>query len=276
MNVRLVEIKGGKDPDEIAQKDPKAWQKLVEEAIPVYDYLLNSAFSRFDSQTIEGKRKIGQELVPILAKINNDIILSHYVKMLAERLGVSQEAIIEEVEKIKGQQNQEKEDFLASPTTEGKKPRREMTEEYLLALAFQSDNWQILRKKTTSQLIKTYRLKRILETLKEYFKKFDKKINSEKLAKMLDPELVVTFNRFYLIDLTELIEDEEKLEHEFTKTIGRLGQLDLVEKLKAISDKIKNLEKQPKLSASQQKELDVFNEEFRDLSSKMAFLQKES
>ena len=143
-------------------------------------------------------------------------------------------------------------------------------------MAFHSDNWQILRKKTTSQLIKTYRLKRILETLKEYFKKFDKKINSEKLAKMLDPELVVTFNRFYLIDLTELIEDEEKLEHEFTKTIGRLGQLDLVEKLKAISDKIKNLEKQPKLSASQQKELDVFNEEFRDLSSKMAFLQKES
>ena len=276
MNVRLVEIKDGKDPDEIAQKDPKAWQKLVEEAIPVYDYLLNSAFSRFDSQTIEGKRKIGQELVPILAKINNDIILSHYVKMLAERLDVSQEAIIEEVEKIKGQQNQEKEGFFTSPNTEGKKPRREMTEEYLLALAFQSDNWQILRKKTTSQLIKTYRLKRILETLKEYFKKFDKKINSEKLAKMLDPELVVTFNRFYLIDLTELIEDEEKLEHEFTKTIGRLGQLDLVEKLKAISDKIKNLEKQPKLSASQQKELNVFNEEFRDLSSKMALLQKEN
>jgi len=274
MNVKLVAIRGGKDPDEIAQKDPQAWRKLVEQAVPAYDYLLDSAFNRFDSKTIEGKRKISQELVPVLAKISNDIILSHYVKILAERLGVDEQAVTDEVEKIKNRQSQQEDDFLPS-SNDSKKPRREMMEEYLLALAFQSGQWNDLRKKTVSKLIKTYRLKRILDTLKDYFKKF-KTVDSEKLAKMLDAELVVTFNRFYLIDLSDLIDNEEKLQHEFDKTLSRLEQVDLVEKLKTISDKIKDLEKQPKLTASQGKELDVFNEEFRDLSSKLVSLQKEN
>ncbi|MCJ7829471.1 DNA primase, partial [Patescibacteria group bacterium] len=50
--IKVVKAKGGKDPDEIAQKNPQLWLKMVEEAIPVYDYLIDSALNRFNVEDI--------------------------------------------------------------------------------------------------------------------------------------------------------------------------------------------------------------------------------
>jgi len=109
-------------------------------------------------------------------------------------------------------------------TTE-KKPRREVLEEYLLTLGFQSGHWDWLHKRNLTSLVKTYRFARILET----------------------------FDQLYLLDLGNFLEDEEKLAKEYQKALGHLEKIDLIEKLKGISDKIKSLEKQKNLSPEEQK-----------------------
>lgn len=154
------------------------------------------------------------------------------------------------------------------------KSRREVLEEYLLSLGFQSGDWSLLRKRKVGSLVKTHRLVRILEVLKEYLKRY-KTINSERLAKMLEPELLATFNKFYLFDLGNLVDDEEKFKRELEKTITRLEKIDLSENLRQISDKIKELEKQKKLSLKEQKKLEKLNQEFRDLSSKLINFEEE-
>ena len=99
--------------------------------------------------------------------------------------------------------------------------------------------------------------------------------NSERLAKMIGPELVETFNKFYLVDLGNLIEDEAKYKQELGKIIARLEKTDLVEKLTEISGKIKALEKEEELSSEGQKKASKLNEEFRDLSSKLLSFEGE-
>jgi len=274
MNIKVAELKKGKDPDEIAQKDPKLWKKLIKGAVPVYDYFIDSAFNRFDGDTIEGKRNISQEIIPILSKANNEIIQAHYARLLAERLKVTEESILEEIDK---QENSPLTSYEVSPSFEKeaeKKSRREKLENYLFSLAFQSDRWELLKKRKIQGLIKTYRLERILETLKKYLKKY-KSIESSRLAKMLDPELLDTLNKFYLSDLGETVEDEEKLDKEFSKTLDRLEDIDLREKLSEISGKIKRLEKEDKISSKEQKKLDKLYFEFRDLSKKLSEFEKE-
>ena len=276
MMIRVVESKEGKDPDEIAQKNPTLWRELVQKAVPVYDYLLDSAFKRFDSQTIEGKRKISGEFILALTKISNEIVRDHYVRELANRLQVGEEAILKEIGKTKASQMETGvgQALFAKPAIGKEKLKREVLEDYLLSLAFQSGQWGLLRKRNLTNLIKTYRLSKILATLKDYFQHYQK-VNSERLAKMLEPELLESFNQFYLVDLGNLFDDEEKFDKEFNKTLKRLEKIDLMEKLGEISGKIKVLEKEAKLSPEKQKKLKKYHEEFRDLSSNLKSFEEE-
>lgn len=101
LGVRVVKISGGKDPDEIARADGAEWKDMVRQAVGVYDFYVRSALSRFDVKTGEGKRSVSQELAPVLAGMTNSVEQAHYMKVVAEALGVSEEAVIEEVRKTK-------------------------------------------------------------------------------------------------------------------------------------------------------------------------------
>jgi len=264
--IKVVAIKGGKDPDEVAQKKPELWQELVAKAVPVYDYLLDSAFARFGSSTAEGKRKIGQETIPVLAKITDKIVQSHYLLVLTERLGVREEAVLAEIEKLV---KKEKGDILTGiKAAVEEKSRREILEEHLLGLCFQSENWAFLRKRKIYSLIKTPRFARILETLGQYLKRF-KGLKSERLAKMLAPELLASFNRLYFLDLSDLVKDEMKFERELVKAVQQLEMLNLKEKLEEIAAKIKTLEEKSKLTGKELKTLDKLNLEFSQLSQEL-------
>ena len=280
MAIKVIELEGGKDPDEVAQKDPNLWRKLVAQSVPVYDYFLNSAFSRFDSKTAEGKRKIGQELIPILSRIADKIVQAHYIQALAERLGVDKEAVVAQIEKLRSEEEQEaggeRPVFAEVSAGEGK-TRREIVEEYLLALCFQSGKWNNLQKREVLSLVMTPRFAGILGILGNYIKKYKgRKIpsesrpkgwESERLAKMLPAELVEVFNQLYLLSFGDLVTDEEKFEREFQKTINILREINLREKLKEISQKIRQLEAMEKPSKQDKKKLKILGQEFRDLTT---------
>jgi len=277
MAIKVIELEGGKDPDEVAQKNPNLWRKLVAQSVPVYDYFLNSAFSRFDSKTAEGKRKIGQELIPILSRIADKIVQAHYIQALAERLGVDKEAVVAQIEKLRSEEQEvglprgftprggERPAFVEALAGEGK-TRREIVEEYLLALCFQSGKWNNLQKREVLSLVMTPRFAGILGILTTYLKKY-KSWESERLAKMLPAELVEVFNQLYLLSLGDLVTDEEKFEGEFKKTISILREINLREKLKEISQKIRQLEAMEKPSKQDKKKLKTLGQEFRDLTT---------
>jgi len=272
LSIRVVELEGGKDPDEVAQKNATLWQKLVKKAVPVYDYFLDSAFSRFDVKTAEGKRAIGQELVPVLAKISDEIVRAHYTRQLAERLGVGEEAVAAQINKFLTKETERVRPEEAEEITE-KRSRHEILEEHLLALAFQSEKWQFLRKKQVQASIQTPRFRRVVEILGKYLKKY-KSLESDRLAKMLPAEIAQVFDKLYLLDLGRLIDKEDLVNKELEKTLSELEKLNLRENLKEISNQIKALEKEEKPGKKEKAKLKKLNVEFRDLSAKLA--EKES
>ncbi len=130
--VRVIVMAGGKDPDEVVRNSPRAWREAVEKAVSVYDFYLKSAWSRFEIKTGEGKRKASGDLAPILAGMSNQVEQAHYIKKVAEKLGVSEEAVVAEVRKAGlGKTAQVAE--VAKVEQEGKS-RRERLEEYWLSL----------------------------------------------------------------------------------------------------------------------------------------------
>lgn len=274
MAIKVIEVKGGKDPDEVAQKNPKRWRQQVKKAVPIYDYFLDSAFSRFDARTAEGKRKISLELTPILAKISNKVVQAHYIRQLADRLRVEEEAVATEAAKFITEESAKAPSKRKDYEEVEKMSRREILEEHLLALAFQSENWLLLRKREIQKLIKTPRFQRIVEALAEYFKRY-KTLDSQRLVKMLPAELKEAFDKLYLLEIADLIENEEKFKNELAKTKLALRKLDLKEMLREISNQISELEKEKKPAKKERDKLKRLHEQFRDLSAELSEIEAE-
>lgn len=261
-SIKVVQVKGGKDPDEVAQKDPEGWQKQVKEAKVIYDYFFEAAFEKEDARTAEGKRKIGRELVPVILKITDKIVQGHYISLLANRLRVDEAAILAEMEKLATRA--EEKGVVESALEKTKKGRGEVLEEYLLALCLQTGNWRFLTKRRVAQVIEEPGFKRLIEVLKDYLKKF-KTVKSERLGKMLPAELKEIFDRLYLYDLGDWVEKEEQVKEEIERTSRDLEKIGVKKRLQEIGREIKALEGE-KGSGEKLREL---NREFRDLTAKL-------
>lgn len=101
LSIKMVEIVGGKDPDEIARKKPREWVEMVEKAVPIYEFFFNKAVVRWGTDSVEAIGRIVAEVMPYLAKVENSVIREVWAKKLAERIGVDKQRVYEEIEKVR-------------------------------------------------------------------------------------------------------------------------------------------------------------------------------
>jgi len=101
-NIKVVTMTGGKDPADIVVENPENWVRMISEAKSILQFYFESAFSRFDAKTPEGKREISKVLLPVLKIIPNAIERAHWVQELARKLQVKEEVVEEELKNISG------------------------------------------------------------------------------------------------------------------------------------------------------------------------------
>ncbi len=102
MNVKVASLPIALDPDlYVREHGIKGLEDLAQGAEGLFDYKLKNAKSRFNLKQIEGKAKISQEMLPTINKFKNAVLKSEYIKRLAEELFVREEALLEELNKIK-------------------------------------------------------------------------------------------------------------------------------------------------------------------------------
>ncbi len=99
LTVKVVYLRGGKDPDEIIRNSPSKWRELVKNAISVFDFFILIAKEQYDPRTVDGKTAIMKELIPILATIENAVIQEHFIKKLANLLDTEEINLKKEIEK---------------------------------------------------------------------------------------------------------------------------------------------------------------------------------
>ena len=100
VNLKVITIRGAKDPDELIGRDPAAWSRAIAEAEYVVDYLFGYGAAAFGGTTIEGKRKLTDFLAPILKRLADPVERSHYARRLAEVTGTSEQAVLEKIEAV--------------------------------------------------------------------------------------------------------------------------------------------------------------------------------
>ncbi len=125
-----------KDPGDWAKADPAGWQEAITLAIPIYDFYLDSAVNRFGTEVV-GKKKIAAELLPIWARIDDQIIKAHYIQKLAQTLGVAEEDVRAQLAKVGTSISHDRQE--TSPALQPSLPAREVVEAYVVELALKGE-----------------------------------------------------------------------------------------------------------------------------------------
>jgi len=203
-----------KDPGEWVTADPVGWQQAIAQAIPIYDFYLQSAVKRYGLDVV-GKKKMARELLPLWAKIDDEIIKAHYIQKLARTLGVDEDAVRSQLLKtqssnLKTQNGDQVEDDTMT------KSHREVVEEYLVDLA--------LKGKKVTELVK------LPIKSKFWFKVVEELKKSQDIAK-LPAEMQ---DRVQGLFLTE----NEYSDKEWRKAKERLELLEIGEDLTASVDPV--------------------------------------
>ncbi|WP_448592376.1 DNA primase [Thermoflexus hugenholtzii] len=97
VDLRVLTLPEGMDPDELIRRDPQAWARAVETARPVIAFLLDYLAARFPLEDPKGKAAFVREVVPILAAIPDPVERDVYIQQAARMARLNERVLLEQV-----------------------------------------------------------------------------------------------------------------------------------------------------------------------------------
>ena len=105
--IRVIAPPEGKDPDEfIRSAGAESYKIFMQNAPLLLDFQINAILKEKPKTPVE-KTKTVKEIIPILNEIQNEIVQSEYVKMIANTLNLNESALMHEVKKNRMFENNE-------------------------------------------------------------------------------------------------------------------------------------------------------------------------
>ena len=139
MDVKIASIVGGKDPADLILQDPKLWAETLKHSKNIIDFYLDIALA---------KKLSGRELIkelkttvfPFLFLVESAMEKSHYVSLVAERAGIQEAAVWEDLKKTQSPLIEQVSTTVSAPVkdTPEQKIRKDGIARRLLGIIF----WQ--------------------------------------------------------------------------------------------------------------------------------------
>jgi len=102
MNVRVVSLPEGFDPDLFVRKHGiAAFKEKIAQAENLFDYKLRILKSRYNFKEVQGKAEIASGMLPTINKFKNAVLRAGYLKKLSEELHIPEDALLQELKKVK-------------------------------------------------------------------------------------------------------------------------------------------------------------------------------
>ncbi len=104
-NVKVILMPQGLDPADVISQNQQQWANLIDGAQEIMSFYFATALNSFDASLPSGKKQIAQFILPHIKKISNAIVRAHWVQKLADILQVSEGAVVEEMARLKLENN---------------------------------------------------------------------------------------------------------------------------------------------------------------------------
>lgn len=101
LNVRVVPLPEGADPDDVVKQGKDVYQKCLDDAMPLIDFKIHYAEQKYDLSDTSDKRNFLGEALKIIAEAESESIKEELVKKISNKLGVTKQALERDLEKVK-------------------------------------------------------------------------------------------------------------------------------------------------------------------------------
>ncbi|MBU1031897.1 DNA primase [Patescibacteria group bacterium] len=273
LNIKVIQLEGGKDAAEAIKEDPAIWSKAVSAAVPIYDYYLTYIAKKYDINSPSDLKRIQEELIPVWAKITDNLVREHYIQRLAAYLKTDEGILRALVEKIR------KSGYKSYPTIKtlssasdrdnilSSRSRRELLEEYLIALLLRPPkNYNFVPGFPETLFLKES-WRQLYVALVLYLDSISFKstaFNINEFVSNLPKELLVEVDRLYLMELDARFVDERVWQKELDGVVSELKKTLIKASLEKLSLEIRNAQEFGNMGI-----VESLNKRFRDLSVKL-------
>lgn len=97
LQVQVVTLPPGEDPDSLLRKEgPGAFRQLLEASKDLFTFKLDYILEKTEPKTPEKKAQVVKAVLPLLAGEENMVVREEYIRRVAARLAVSEEAVYSE------------------------------------------------------------------------------------------------------------------------------------------------------------------------------------
>lgn len=93
IDLSIISIPTGKDPDELIRENPKLWQEVVESPKYMVDWLIERLAQSLDLKSAQGKRVLVEEILKIVRELKDSVEQEHYLQALADLTNTSKQTI---------------------------------------------------------------------------------------------------------------------------------------------------------------------------------------
>ncbi|HNV44830.1 MAG TPA: DNA primase [Candidatus Woesebacteria bacterium] len=260
---QLATAKDLKDPDDFARQEPKLWRQAVDQAISIYSFLLNTTLAHYDAETPDGKRKIIDELAPIINGIDHLVEKEFYLQKLSEKLNVKLGLIKEDIARVAEKKNKKTTVVKVKPPIEPNKQKakshQEIMEEYLLFLLFHLEKNAF--EEGVNNIIglkwQTPGLSNIVDILSRELKNFD----LEKFSKRLAEDLKAILMEILLNPEFEKNIKNTTPKKEWQRVLEQVKKNIVHSEIEAINQEINELDKKNQRTKDEEQRLDQLLEQ---------------
>jgi len=99
LEVRVVKLPEGADPDTLAHENPELFLRLLGQARPAIDYVLDEHLEGMETGDLAARAKILGKIAPLVASLSNDTLRELYVGRLATALAVEPVVLWRQIER---------------------------------------------------------------------------------------------------------------------------------------------------------------------------------
>lgn len=98
METKTASLKEGEDPASVIKDDPKVWKEALRESAHFVDFALARALGKYEGRALT--KEILKNVLPFIALLKSDIEKSQFVKKVAMKMRVAEDAVWNDLNKI--------------------------------------------------------------------------------------------------------------------------------------------------------------------------------
>ncbi len=274
IELRVVSLDGGKDPDELARKDPRLWREKVSQAISVYDFFLKVILAGRNLKDIDEQKIIIKELADVFNLIDSQVEYEFYLKKLAQALEQDKEVLRRD---LKNWSNLGNSKIKLKMTDEGLKKRSrslsklEKLEAYLWFLFLQCLTEKKCLNQAATFVLQARWQNHWAQQLASYYRDYSQKtteVNIKSWVAFLPSDFAnkvatLSLNKAFIRYLVK-----GSLFEEWQKASKLQQQLAKTEEIKVLKTKMASLDKLETLTSQQEEEQKENLQKLKELTNK--------